>query len=392
MNEEGVEILDIPIIDDHCHPFLPEKETKKFEEYLTLSTLDVTIEDIRNTFLYQRIIVELARVLGCKPSEAVDKRNQFYKNKPKEYIDKLFADANIKVLLLDTGYPSEEFTGYSVSLDYFKGIVPCDLKTIFRIDNLIIRLLHQVNSFSTFIDNYFKEVKKAIREEGAIAIKTVVAYTTGLEFIKVSDDIAEKAFNQLKSKITMGEKAVNIFLASHKAAKTLMDYLMFKTASLCGRENIPIQIHVGVGDSPILDLRKANPILLYDFIKDEDVKNTKIILVHAGYPYIEETGYLANNYPNVYLDLSEMTPFISYGIKDKLLRILEMCPTSKVLYGSDGYNIPELFWYAAIETRRALNEIINHFINRKLIEEKWAVNVARQILFENSKKVYNLDI
>jgi len=386
------EILKVPIIDDHCHAFLPEKETKEFEQYLSLSLLDLPINDVRNLFLYRRIVNELARVLKCKPSEAIKKRRELYKENPRKYIETIFQDANITVLLVDTGYPCEEYSGYSVSLETFKELVPCQLKPIYRIDNAITRFLYHDISFQHFLDKYIKAVKHAVKEEGAIAAKSVAAYTTGLEFSKVPDDDAEKAFESIRSRISLGEKLTDQFLASVKEAKTLMDYLIFKTATICGELDVPIQIHVGIGDSPVLDLRKANPILLYDLINDEDAKKTKIIFVHTGYPYVEEAGYLANQYPNVYLDLSEMTPFISYGIKDKLLRLLEMCPTNKILYGSDGYHIPELFWIAALETRKSLIEVTEHFIDKKLVEEEWISNVSKQILFENSKRVYNLNL
>ena len=71
-------IFQIPIIDSHCHGFLPEKETKEFEKYLTLSMLDIPIDDIRNLFLFRRIIHELARVLNCKPGQALKRRNELY--------------------------------------------------------------------------------------------------------------------------------------------------------------------------------------------------------------------------------------------------------------------------------------------------------------------------
>jgi len=386
------EILKIPAIDDHCHAFLPEKETKEFEKYLTLSTLDVPKNDVKNTFLYRRIVNELARVLECKPSQAVKKRNELYKKDPGKYIERIFQDAIITTLLVDTGYPSEESKGYSIDLEVFKEIVPCQLKQIYRIDNTIRRLLGCYMTFQQFLDEYIDAIEHAVKENGAVAIKTVAAYNTGIEFSKVADDDAEKAFNSLKARISRGEKARNLFSASPREAKTLMDYLIFKTAFICGELNVPIQIHVGMGDAPKLDLRKANPILLHAFIKDEDTQKTKIILVHTGYPYIEEAGYLANNYPNVYLDLSEMTPFISYGIKDKLLRLLEMSPTNKILYGSDGYNIPELFWIAALETKKALIEITQQFIDEKVVEEGWVFSISKQILLENSKQVYNLDL
>ncbi len=383
------EIFKIPIIDSHCHGFLPEKEIKEFEKYLTLSMLDIPTSDIKNLFLYRRVVHELGRVLKRKPSEAIKKRNELYKKNPKEYIERLFQDANISLLLVDTGYPFEMAVGYSVSLETLGKIVPCQLKEVWRYDNTWLPLLFEDVTFQQFMDRFLGAAKKAVKEDGAIAIKSAMApYLTGLEFKKTTEDEAEKSFKSVHKRSDL----LQILQQTPGLLKPLMDYLVFSIVALCGELAVPIQIHVGIGDSPYLDLRKANPIFMYDLINDETAQKTKIIFTHTGYPYIEEAGYLANQYPNVYLDISEMTPFISYGIKDKLLRLLEMCPTSKILYGSDGYNIPELFWISALETRYSLQEIIEHFTTKKIVDEDWLTTIPQQILYANSKRVYNIDV
>jgi predicted TIM-barrel fold metal-dependent hydrolase len=145
-----------------------------------------------------------------------------------------------------------------------------------------------------------------------------------------------------------------------------------------------------MGDTPFIDLRLANPILLYDLINDPLVKNAKIILTHGGYPWIEEAGFLVNTYPNVYLDLSETIPFISIGVEEKLLNLFEMAPTNKIMYGSDGYNIPELHWFSSIQTKNALGRALNKLLKNEYIDEAWAKEIGEQILSNNAKLIYNL--
>jgi predicted TIM-barrel fold metal-dependent hydrolase len=385
---EPSEIFQIPLIDSHCHGFLPEKETKDFETYLTLSMLEIPIEDIRNLFLYRRIIHELARILECKPAQTLKKRNELYTKHPVNYIKSLFEDAKIQLLLVDTGYPFEMTAGYSVDLDTFEKIVPCRLQEIWRYDTAWYPLMSQDVSFQQFMDLFIDEATKAVKQDEAKAIKSAMApYYSGLEFTKVTEKEAEKAFRA----VHLRSDLLQILRQTPQIIKPLMDYLMFSIAGLCGELSVPLQIHVGMGDSPSCDLRKSNPILMYEFINDEATKKTKLIFTHTGYPYIEEAGFLANQYPNVYLDISEMTPFISFGIRDKLFRLLEMCPTNKLLYGSDGHNIPELFWISALETRYALHEVIQHFATKKVVEDKWLDNIPHQIFADNAKRVYNLD-
>ena len=42
------------------------------------------------------------------------------------------------------------------------------------------------------------------------------------------------------------------------------------------------------------------------------------------------------------------------GTSGKLAETLELCPASKLLYGSDAIGIPELFWLGAHRWRQAL--------------------------------------
>src|SRR6185437_6749893 len=60
----------------------------------------------------------------------------------------------------------------------------------------------------------------------------------------------------------------------------------------------PLQLHAGFGDRDIR-LPDANPALLQPFLEAVD---GPVILLHC-YPYQREAGWLAQVYPNVYLDV-----------------------------------------------------------------------------------------
>jgi len=52
-------------VDSHCHPFLPGKEEKEFDQLFNLSTLSIPKLHGENVILYRKVMRELARVLGC---------------------------------------------------------------------------------------------------------------------------------------------------------------------------------------------------------------------------------------------------------------------------------------------------------------------------------------
>ena len=386
-----LDILEHPVVDTHCHAFLPEKETDSFEQYLTLADHPVPKIDMINTFIYRQVVRELSRVLDIKGTneEIIEERNKRYKQDAVGYIKLLFEDANIDTLLVDTGYPAEEFSGYSIDLKDFSKLVPCKVREIFRIDIVVYNLLKSQLNFDVAVEKFHEEVKNAVKN-GAVSLKSVIAYRTGLEIQRNTKDEVEKVYDKFIAEARSGKTIRDILFSRSKHVKTVYDYFVVLGVEDSVELDVPFQIHAGMGDAPFIDLRLANPILLHDLINDESAKKAKIILTHGGYPYLEEAGFLVNTYPNVFLDLSETIPFISIGIKEKLLNLFEMAPTNKIMYGSDGYNIPELHWISSIQTKKALSTALNELVESKEIDEECADNIAKQFLSDNAKRIYNL--
>ena len=379
------------VVDSHCHPFLPEKETDSFEQDLTIAFHPIPKEDMENTFLYRQTVRELSRVLGVKGThrQVVEERQRQYRQDPVEYTKLLFEDARIDTLLVDTGYPSEEFSGYSIDLKDFSKIVHCELKEIFRIDNVAYNLLKERTPYDVSVEQFHEQLRNAVKN-GAVGLKSVIAYRTGLEIKRSTEDVAREAYGKILDDISSGSAPRNVLSARNREVKTVFDQFVLLSVEESVNLDVPFQMHVGMGDAPFIDLRLANPILLHDFINDLSGKDAKIVLTHGGYPWIEEAGFLVNTYPNVFLDLSETIPFISIGIKNKLLNLFEMAPTNKLMYGSDGYNLPELHWISSILTKRALENALNPLVESKEIDEEWAQEIAVGFLSENTMRIYNL--
>jgi predicted TIM-barrel fold metal-dependent hydrolase len=386
-----LDILERPVVDSHCHAFLPENETDSFEQYLTLADHPVPKRDMINTFLYRQVVRELSRVLNVKGTheEIIGERHKRYMKDPVGYIKLLFEDANIETLLVDTGYPAEEFSGYSIDLKDFSKLVPSEVREIFRIDLVVYDVLKSQLPFDVAVDQFHEQTRNAVKN-GAVGLKSVIAYRTGLEIQRSTEEEVRKVYDKFIAEARLGKSVRDILSSRSKHVKTVYDYFLFLGVEDSVELDVPFQMHVGMGDAPFIDLRLANPILLHDLINDESGKKAKIVLTHGGYPYLEEAGFLVNAYPNVFLDLSETIPFISVGIKEKLLNLFEMAPTTKIMYGSDGYNIPELHWISSIQTKKALSAALNELLESKEIDEEWAQEITKDFLSENAKRIYRL--
>jgi len=373
-----LELSALPVVDSHCHLFLPQLEDKSFDRYWTLSTLPLDPADIRSSVLFQMMKTRLARFLGLPDSAPFDEialaRTRRYRADPTSYVGALFADAGIGSLLIDIGYPSEEDEGIDIDPGEFTALLAGqDIRIIVRIEPVMFSLLKRKLSFAEFVDEYRAELLSQLDEHAAVALKTTIAYYTGLEVRPVSARRAERAYAEVLG-----------------APEGEADFFLLEALEIAIERRLPMQVHTGMGDSPEIDIRLADPAHLRWLISDSHFGEATIVLVHSGYPHHAGAGFLASAYPNVWLDVSEMVPFIGPGVTSRLLELFEMAPLRKITYGSDGFNIPEVFWFAAVQFRRSLAEALEQLVSAGHVSSGFALEAAAGILCENARRLYRL--
>ena len=105
---------------------------------------------------------------------------------------------------------------------------------------------------------------------------------------------------------------------------------------------------------------------------------------------MEESAYLVSQFDNVYVDLGQMFPMSGPGMKGRFAALLEMAPVNKIMYGSDGFNVPEIHWFAAVQTKRALTAVLGEFTEHGECSEEDALRIARGFLADNARRLYRL--
>ncbi|WP_141334941.1 amidohydrolase family protein [Paenibacillus sp. tmac-D7] len=378
----NIDLSKLPIIDDHCHPFMLTREVREFDNCFTLSLIPPRSRDNRNTLLFKLVRRELIPFLQVNPGitddELINVRNELYRSNPKAYVDKLFQDAGIESLLVDYGFPVMGSRLSQDELDWFHHMSSSvTTRRIHRVEATYHKLFEERVGFDELVETYIRELRDEVENQGTIAFKTVIAYHTGLHLKKISKEQAAKSYSS--------------FLAdagNRQAEKEVRDYLVLLSFELCLEYDIPIQMHSGAGDAPLLDVKQSSPLLMHDIVSDPYYQGVKIIFIHTAYPFVEEAGYLVNQYHNIYLDLSSMVPFSSIGIYAKLRQIFEMAPFTKVMYGSDGFNIPEISWLGGKLIRQELGKVLGDFVEEGIIDEEYAYKAAAMILSENARDLY----
>ena len=325
---------------------------------------------------YVRLMTRwLAEFFDCTPTlEAVARSRSARANDFDQYVRELFENADLRGLVMDGGYPALP----EKDMKRF----PVEVVKVFRLETFINDLLSKHDSFGEFCSAFEAGIKNAVRKQEFVALKTIVAYRTGLKIRRVEEKDAKKDF------IAAKRKRAGIAWFGPKV-KTLRDYLIVKALELSISLDVPMQIHTGVGDYDIL-LDQCDPGLLYDLLKDDELRHATVVLVHSGFPDNQNAAFMASVLPNVFLDFSLTIPFLNPLSHERLKEMLEITPSSKIMYGSDGFNIPEIFWFSAKVGKRALEKCFTRFAEEKLFDEDEIYQKAGQILSENATQLYRL--
>jgi hypothetical protein len=375
-----LDLTGIPVVDNHCHPVLlnQQLEATDFRGYFTeAGDPSFPEKHLSNTVYYLWLLRQLATFYGCQNSEEeiIAIRNMLDDD---TLLERYFRAANIDTLILDPAFPLPH-TCYTP--ERMGQLGHCRTATMLRLETLMQQLIIQYQDFDEVVERYKLALTNA-HEQGYCAFKSIVAYRTGLNISEWSKDQAVSSFQEALSAIRNEQLRL--------AHKPLIDYLLHIAFNLAAEQELPIQFHTGYGDGDT-DMRLGNPLHLRAVLERKDYQSMKVVLLHESYPYTQLAAYLAAIYPHVYLDLSYMIPFA-----DRLEMLaftrqaLGVAPSSKLMYSSDGINVPEMHWAGAIRGRAIIGQALQEMIDADEIDEEQAFDLAQQILHDTAYTVYSL--
>jgi hypothetical protein len=223
------------------------------------------------------------------------------------------------------------------------------------------------------------------RKGGAVAEKFEAAYLRSLAFDKADRAAADRIYAQYHA---AGPPPDGDY-------KVLQDYLFRFVAAECGRLGMAVHLHVQAGAGSYFSVTGANPLMLEPVLNDPDLRKTKFVMVHGGWPFNHEITPLLTK-PNAYLDISNQTLVLPPATFARSLREwLEWTP-EKVLFGtdaypySDGLGWEESGWLAARRGREALTIALAGMIRDGEISRERALELANMVLHKNARALYGL--
>ena len=378
----ALDLSSLPILDHHCHSLL-RRETPysaaEFQRFFSEGGDDgIVANHTPNTVFFRWAIKGLAAFFDCAPATEVVLAARAA-TPSANLAARMFRDANIPVLLIDYGYQGAE----TFSHDEMKARVPCRIEPILRLETMAQGLILQHETFDQMVEAFVATVEGA-RAAGHVGLKSIIAYRTGLAIRETGKAEAAETFAKVKERTRRDGKV-------RLADKPLNDYLILRALEVAEKQRLPIQFHTGFGDAD-LDMLLANPLHMRPLFESGQYKHAPFVLLHASYPYVRELGYLASLYSNVWMDVGLAIPYITLDIPALWRQAFSLAPTSKVLFSTDAYSIPEIFWLAARWGRWGLAQVLDELIALGAFNRDEALDAARQILGENSAKLYQVEL
>ena len=378
---EAVDLQHVPVVDNHCHGIL---RSQSFDTLLSWRRNFTESADpgmprdhVASTAFYLRLIRALAGFLDCEPDEETVLAARAEKD-ARELVGALLWAANVETLLLDTGYPPPEKVLPGAEL---ARLGDCRVEPMLRLETLMERLIAEHDSL--------EEAKEAlvvalddVRGQGYAALKSIAAYRTGLNIRGWSREEAEASFDEFQGAVREGSARLN--------HKPLLDTLLHAALAEAARQEVPVQFHVGYGDTDT-DLLLGDPLHLRAVLEKPEYRGMPVVLLHGCYPYTRKGGYLAAVYENVYLDLSYGIPLLGFAEMLSFTReALGVAPISKLLYSSDGIGMPELHWMGATDGRRVLSQALEELVAHGELSISQAEAAGEEVLRRNAIRLYRL--
>jgi hypothetical protein len=362
--------------------FIPEPERTDMSLEERWLAMEPYWENIRNTAYARQTLITIRDIFGIddlnrktyrKLSEAIanSRKPGWYRR-----ILKQKAGIDISVIDIQTSDVDKTLFAPSVRLDAF-------IQVGNRVDLGFLEAQTgvSIHSLDDLVNAMQVSLQKHI-ENGAIAVKSGLAYRRTLCYEKTPRHDAEVVFNKIASHLGEGP--------SWLEAKPLQDYMMHQAIRAAIDAGLPFQIHTGLQEGNENIINNSDPTHLVNLFIE--YREAKFDLFHGGYPYVHEFAVVAKNFANVYPDLTWLH-IISPEMGRRLLHeLIETVPGNKILaFGGDSITVEMAYGHLRM-ARDVVSRVLSEKVEEGYMGEDEAVALGRRMLRDNPAALYKLKL
>ncbi|MED6156349.1 hypothetical protein PIB30_013623 [Stylosanthes scabra] len=371
-------VEEVELVDAHAHNIVSIDSNFPFIHAFSEAYGDA-VSFSPHSLSFKRSLRDISELYGSEPSlQAIEQHRRV--SGLQSITTSCFKAARISTILIDDGLKLDK----KHDLEWHRSFAPV-VGRILRIERVAEEILDEgltdgrswtLNSFTEVFVSKLKSVSGEI-----FGFKSIAAYRSGLE---INPNVTDKeAEDGLYQDLTAG-KPVRV------ANKDFIDYIFSISLEVAQCYDLPMQIHTGFGDKD-LDMRLSNPLHLRAVLEDKRFLKSRIVLLHASYPFSREASYLASVYSQIYLDFGLAIPKLSvHGMISSVKELLELAPINKVMFSTDGYAFPETFYIGAKRSREVLFSVLRDACIDGDLSIPEAVEAAKDIFARNSIRFYKI--
>jgi uncharacterized protein len=359
------------LVDHHCHGIvLRDLDRVGFESMLNEATRPSPLgTSLFDSMLGLAVRRWCAPVIDLEPFATPDdylvRRGELG---IEEVARRLLRSTNTAELLVDTGFASGA-TGPAELAELAGGRA----HEIIRLESVAQDLL----ASGLRADAVPERVVETLQGTSAVAAKSIAAYRTGLALPDTKPTIDSVVHALEDCRPGPG--------GSYRIVSAAVHGWLAWTAIETG---LPLQFHVGYGDSDA-DLSRGDPLLLTGFLRATEDTGIPVMLLH-NYPFHRNAGYLAQVFEHVFMDVGLATHNAGALSAAVIRESMELVPFGKMLYSSDAFGLPELYFLAALLFRRGLARVLDDLVAAGEATTTDADRIVALVLSQNARRVYRL--
>jgi len=229
-------------------------------------------------------------------------------------------------------------------------------------NNAQLTFAKQINDIKDYTDFLYRIIKEK-KEAGCCSLKSAIAYERSIAIEASSAEEAQAALGKPEP--------------SAAAVKKFQDYIFDTICEIAAELKMPFQIHTGLGL-----LIGTNPMRIQSLIARHP--DTVFVLMHGGYPWLDDICGLVHVYPNIVVDLCWL-PLISPSAGSRALHeLLEVCNGDKIVWGCDTWTGEES-WGALLSMADILAKVLSEKIDTGYFNLNNAFRIAEGIMTNNAQ-------
>lgn len=364
------------LVDHHCHGVVTGDLGRiEFEQLLTeadtVSSLGTTLFD---SLIGLAVRARCAPVLDLPPHVPAEVYLARRAELGATEVNARFLRATgTTEFLLDGGFLPDTLT----TTEQFAALSGARARDIVRLEQVAETVIGSTTA-AGFASAFAAELAR--RATTAVGFKSIAAYRVGLDLAgeRPTDTEVTEAAGRWLARIEAGEPV-------RLADEVLHRFLIWTGIDLA----LPIQFHVGFGDSDV-DLHRCDPLLLTGLLRATRSHGVPIMLLH-NYPFHRNAAYLAQVFEHVFIDVGLATHNAGHRASAIIAETMEIVPFGKLLFSTDAFGLAELYHLGTALFRQGLSDFLYAGLTSDVLSEVDAHRIAALVGHRNAERVYGLE-